>query len=268
MILRCEHDNGVVTYESELLSAAGVRHAFSTRVGGVSRPPYDSLNLGYLTKDTCPDGNTAMAENFRRLRAAIGLERRFRVQVGQVHGAGVYVPPHRPQRMRDIPPADAIVSDVAGSMPTIRTADCVPILVSRRDGRVVAAIHAGWRGIIAGVIPATIGTMLARFGIPAEQAIAAIGPCIGVHCFEVGPEVSGAFEQAGLSVAVARRLGPKPHIDLAAAAALQLRRSGVRADSIDRSDRCTHRDAAEFFSHRRDHGRTGRMAAVIAVKEA
>lgn len=265
MLERCEHDNGVVTYQSGLLRSLGVPHAFSTRIGGVSEPPYDTLNLGLLTKGVAPDNNTDVAENFRRLRRAIGLERHFRVQVSQVHGSEVWVAPREPRRLRDSPRADAIVGDVSGAMLTIRTADCVPLLLSSPDGRVVAAVHAGWRGIVAGVVSAAISRMQECHGIEAESVLAAVGPCISVEHFEVGVEVVEQFESAGLAGSVVHAPGRKPHIDLAHAIRTQLQEADVPSDSIDSSDRCTHRDADEFFSYRRDRGDTGRLAAVIAA---
>lgn len=264
ILRRHEHANGVVTYRSDRLREVGVRHAFSTRIGGLSEGPFASLNLGYLTKDDAPDDNTSVAENFRRLRRAIGCERDIRVQARQVHGNRVWTPPAEPLRLRETPEADAIASDRPGTMLTIRVADCVPILMSSRDGKAVAAVHAGWRGIVAGVLPAAVRAMEERFGADPASIIAAIGPCISAEHFEVGPEVADAFRESDLAEVIDEQPDTRPHIDLSAAAALQLQRSGVLPDRIDSSDRCTYRDAGEFFSHRRDRGRTGRMAAVIA----
>lgn len=267
MIRRIEHQNGLVTYQSDLLHEAGVRHAFTTRIGGVSSPPYDTLNLGYLTKEIAPDNNTDVAENFRRLRRVVGLERYMRVQVRQVHGAGVYTATVRPQRLRDAPPADAIIGDVRGTMLTIRTADCVPLLLGSRDGRVVAAVHAGWRGIIAGVVDAAIQAMRGRFAVEPSELIAAIGPCIGVEAFEVGEEVAAEFDRAVLAAAVDRKGRARPHINLSAAVAMQLARCGLDEANIEQAGRCTSENREEFFSHRRDRGVTGRMAAVAAVRD-
>jgi polyphenol oxidase len=264
MLRRVEHENGVVTYQSDLLRDAGVRHAFSTRIGGVSAAPYDTLNLGYLTKGTAPDHNTDVSENFRRLRRAVGLERRWRVQVTQVHGAEVYIP-DRPRRLRDTPAADAMVSDITGAMLTVRTADCVPLLLASRDGRTVAAVHAGWRGILAGVVAGAVGAMQQRFDVSAGRMLAAIGPAIGVERYEVGEEVAAQFESGGWRHTVHRAGYDRPHIDLSAAVRMQLQATGLRDEAIDSCTCCTHRDAAEFFSYRRDRARTGHMAAVIAA---
>ncbi|MEO0966351.1 MAG: laccase domain-containing protein, partial [Planctomycetota bacterium] len=151
------HDNGLKTLRSPLLAAAGVRHGFSTRVGGVSRGEYASLNLGSLRKNARPgegDANTAVSENFRRLRAALRLERRPRFAARQCHGAGVWVVDRdKPPREADVPAADALVTAVAGPMLAARSADCVPVLLAAGDGRAVGAVHAGWRGVVAGVVP-------------------------------------------------------------------------------------------------------------------
>jgi YfiH family protein len=161
------------------------------------------------------------------------------------------------------------VTDQPGLLLAVRVADCVPVLLAGGEGRVVAAVHAGWRGIIAGVLPAAVKTFADSFHLPAPGLVAAIGPCIsGVH-FEVGPEVARAFVAAGLAPAVqgttaSDGAGAKPHIDLRRAARMQLEQEGIPARAIDDTDRCTYTHAAEFFSHRRDHGVTGRMAAAIA----
>jgi YfiH family protein len=142
---------------------------------------------------------------------------------------------------------------------SVRVADCVPVLLSSGDGRVIAAVHAGWRGVIAEVVPNALATMRCL------NAVAAIGPSIGFEHFEVGPEVLAEFAGVfGGDAPIRRRDDGKGHVDLRAAIRLQLLHAGVADDRIDVSDRCTFRDAGEFFSHRRDRGVTGRMAAIIA----
>ncbi len=259
MLQRIEHENRLVTYQSPLLRELGVVHAFSTRIGGISTGDYASLNLGPLTKGGYTDHNTSVSENFRRLRKAIGAERTMRTVVKQVHGCGVWEPPPEPVRVEDAPEADAIISDNPLHLLVIRIADCVPILMTSDDGKRVAAIHAGWRGIVAGVIPRTVE----KFG---PVAASAVGPCISAEHLGVGDEGVEAFEQAGLIDAVDRTTYAKPHVDLRRAARMQLEQAGVTA--IETTDRCTYRDHDEFFSHRRDvthRGRatTGRLAAVI-----
>jgi YfiH family protein len=161
--------------------------------------------------------------------------------------------------------ADAMVTAEPKVLLTIRVADCVPVLLASEDGRIVGAAHAGWRGIVGNVIAKTVRTLHEEGPAP-ERLVAAIGPCISAAHFEVGEEVAAEFMQQDLAAAVKPDPGKKPHIDLQAAARLQLERAGV--SRIDRHNLCTFRDAAEFFSHRRDNGITGRMAAVIACRSA
>ena len=264
MLQRIEHDNGVVTYQSPRLTQAGVRHGFTTRLGGISPPPYDSLNLGLLAKGPGSDANTSVAENFRRLRAALSVERVPRFAPVQRHGCGVWdVDDALPVRPEDSPEADAVVTSQPDRLLAVRTADCVPILLATKDGRSVGAVHAGWRGVLAGVVPQAVQRL-------ANEVVVAVGPCISVEHFEVGPEVVAAFTDAGLSEAVHARDGSQ-YIDLPQAVAQQLTEQGIPAEDVDLSSCCTYRDEAEFFSYRRDvtHRQqecTGHMAAVIAAR--
>lgn len=266
---RIEHEQGLVTFQSSRLRALGFVHAFTTRRGGVSEGPYASLNLDTLEKGEATDANTAVAENFRRLRRALGGERLVRVAVRQVHGREVWVPPPGPVHPRDAPEADAMVTTEPGKLLTVRVADCAPILLGGRTAtgeRVVAAVHAGWRGVVAGVAPAAVATMRERFGAPPEELVAAIGPCIGPAHFEVGPEVVEAFEGAGLGGTAQPGARGRPHIDLRRAVSLQLQNAGVPAERIEMSEHCTYQEAELFYSYRRDGARSGRLAAVIAIE--
>ena len=246
---------GVVYYQSSLLAQNAVPHAFSTRNGGVSQPPFDSMNLGVAGDKTCID------KNFDRFQRAIGCGDFSPVCISQVHGAAVHVVEDDLSNNE----ADAVVTDRRGVLLAVRTADCVPILIHDPATNAVSAIHAGWRGMVAGVIGKTISVMEQRFGSRPSQLFAAIGPCIGSGHFEVGEEVVAAFEKTSISDdVILRKTGKKPHVNLSAAASDELVRSGLLIDSIERTDRCTFEHAKEFFSHRRDAGRTGRMAAVIA----
>jgi len=300
--------NGVVYYASPLLEQLGVRHGFSTRLGGKSPPPFHSLNLGNPSGCDMQDDFPRIYENFDLFQSACGVADRTRCWVHQIHGGEVVVvrcgePFENGMR------ADALVSDDPTRVMSVRVADCVPVLLASEDGRVVAAVHAGWRGVIAGVVrnalerlralafapsPGTPGegwaegsaqltidgrtTSTALNPHPAlsrstgrgkEGAVvfAAIGPAIGFDAFEVGPEVLAEFERVFRADApIRRRDDGKGHVDLRAAIRLQLLAAGVAADRIDDSDRCTFRDADEFFSHRRDRGVTGRMAAIVSPK--
>ena len=225
MLYRWEHA-GVVAYRSKVLDALNVPHAFGTRQGD----------------------DVALAR-------ALNIEDRQWVRVRQVHGKAVH---HQPPAGDQPCDADAVVLTQRSQVTRMLTADCVPILLASLDGSKVTAVHAGWRGLVGGVIEAAVDTLDAPF-------VAAVGPCISVKHFEVGEEVAEEFD-----VHVVRRdFGPKPHIDLRAAAQAILHQRG--AAQIDTTDRCTYEHEEEFFSHRRDvthqgNATTGRMMSVIACR--
>jgi YfiH family protein len=266
MLQRVEQ-NGCVFYLSPLLARAGVPHAFSTRIGGVSSGPFASLNLGNPSDSEIKDTADNIATNYRRLHEAIGCADRARCFVHQVHGCAIANASNRADFTNNRP-ADALVSNAPAQLLAIRTADCIPILLATDDGRFVAAVHAGWRGIVANIIQHAGDELRRIAGSTCAKLLAAIGPCISKPHFEVGPEVLSHFEQAfGSTAPIDRSPDGKGHVDLPRAAYLQLLACGLSPDHIDITDRCTFRDADEFFSHRRDRGVTGRMAALVGVRD-
>lgn len=285
LLKRCENKSGLVWYESPLLSGVGVPHAFSTRLGGVSAEPFDTLNYQPADCDLSHidptaelrepstgevDGYAQVRENVERLAAAMGQAATPVRCIWQVHGTNVVdsvalltpVPKRSPCIVAK---ADGILTDRTNELVAIRVADCVPILLADDSGKVVAAVHAGWRGLVGGIVPNAVSKLAERSRSNRSTLIAAIGPCISVDHFEVGPEVAEAFMKADLAEAIVDRQ-PRPHVDLPLAISIQLQRVGLLPDRIDRTDRCSFRDESEFFSHRRDHGRTGRMCAMIGIR--
>jgi len=255
---------GVVYYGSRLLDAAGVSHAFSTRRGGVSPAPFESLNLGNPTGCDVVDDGERIERNYALLQEAIGCGGMERCRLHQVHGADVHAV-RAGMPFESGMKGDALTSDDPGRVIAVRVADCVPILMASDDGAIVAAIHAGWRGVVANVVAATMNQVRERS--PRSRFVAAIGPCIGFDSFEVGVEVLEEFERAFGADAPVRRVDEgKGRVDLREAVKRQLRMEGLSDDRIDTTDRCTFRDADEFFSHRRERGVTGRMCALIAPK--
>jgi len=276
MLQRVVHGNGVVTYQSPLLAAVGVVHAFATRIGGVSTGPFTTLNLGNPAAPGPQDTADNLAENYRRLQDAIGAAGVQRCWVRQVHGAavGVVAPESEGEyaealnaeildRWQGQTAADALLTAQPGVLLTVRIADCVPVLLASADGRVVAAVHAGWRGVVGGVVLQALKALGER-GVEPDQVRAALGPAISAVNFEVGADVAQEFQRAGLAHAVQATGGGKAHVDMQGAVRAQLAAAGVAA--IDGNGCCTVRDAADFFSHRRDQGLTGRMAAVIMCR--
>jgi YfiH family protein len=273
VLQRITHPNGVVTWRSPLLHSIGVVHAFSTRIGGISSGPFAALNLGNPGEGE-KDSEENLRENYRRLQEALGCAGVMRAWVRQVHGRNVELLEREPEgeygetleaevrdRFSGQLAADAIVS-AEPVLLTIRVADCVPVLLASGDGRIVGAAHAGWRGVAGNVAEKTIRAMRE---IGAREIIAAIGPAISRDNFEVGAEVAEEFGRQGLGAAVRQGAGgEKPHVDLQAAIRRQLERAGVAR--VDGNELCSYRDAGDFYSHRRDAGRTGRMAGVIMAR--
>lgn len=255
---------GPTWFSSPLLSQIGLPHAFSTRIGGVSDGPFASLNLGNPAQSPLRDTDANIAENYRRLLTAIGRPEGRLCRVHQVHSAEIILirsgQDHDNSRQ-----ADAIITSDPGVVASVRTADCVPILIGSRDGRWVAAVHAGWRGVVTGILPAVLTRLMRETNLVAADFVVAIGPCISGEAFEVGPEVTRQFERAfPARPPITRRVGEKAFIDLPDALLQQALAAGVPQDQIETTTCCTYRDQPLFFSHRRDHGLTGRMAAVIS----
>jgi polyphenol oxidase len=226
--------------------------AFSTRQGGVSEGPYASLNLGIFTGDE-PE---RVVENRRRLCAAAGVDPERATMAWQQHGAEVRkAHPEsivNPGLRHD--PCDALWSDEPGQAMLLLTADCLPIALARLDGErpAVAVLHAGWRGLLAGIVPAGVAALGARL------VTAAIGPAIGPCCYEVGEDVAGPM-RAAFGTGLVR----EGRLDLWSAAERALLAAGVAR--VERFDLCTACDEERFFSHRRDCGLTGRQGVLARV---
>lgn len=229
---------------------AGVRTLVTTRAGGVSEGPYASLNLGFSTGDD----TAAVEENRRRLRELLPQEPRW---LKQVHGAHVVDADHAHGR----PEADAAVAKRVHTVCAVLVADCLPVFFCDNEGATVAAAHAGWRGLASGVIDNTVAAMR-ESGVEPRNIIAYIGPGIGRHVFEVGPDVRDAY--VGPDPAAAAAFTPRANgkwlADLPALARRALARCAVGA--VYGGDLCTYSDPKRFFSYRRDKV-TGRMAALI-----
>lgn len=232
-------------------AAANVRACVTTREGGVSLPPYDCFNLG----DHVGDDPAAVAQNRLRLSEQLGCQPTW---LQQVHGVAVV--DADPQRVLT---ADAVVSRTPGIAACIMTADCLPVLFSDRAGTCVAAAHAGWRGLAAGVLEETVAAM----GIEPGQLLAWMGPAIGPHVFEVGDEVRQAFVEQHVEAAAAFRASANHgrHLaDIYALARLRLSACGVR--QVSGGGFCTVSDP-RFYSYRRDQGHTGRFASLVWLQQ-
>lgn len=242
----------------------GFRHGFTTRAGGVSAPPYDSLNLG----GKWGDDPAHVTENRRRLAVAVGGEP---FAARQVHGTTirrVHAGEERAEVARH--EADGLCSDVPGLVLGVFVADCVPVLLADARTGACAAVHAGWRGTVAGILPQAVHTLAREFGARPEDLRVVLGPAIGPCCFEVGLEVVDALESAipdaracGIVRPSPRSAVDKAHVDLHAANRFLLEGAGVPADGIDGFAACTRCDRERFFSFRRDGASTGQQMGVI-----
>jgi YfiH family protein len=231
---------------------------FTTRNGGVSRPPYNSLNLGFNTED--PRYN--VEGNRSNLARAFGVPPHLLLTVRQVHGTDLLI--------IDEPNPDLfhfLSLECDGIMVGILVADCFPVILFDPRQRVAAVVHVGWRGAAAGILGKTVRALQDTFGCRAEEIRAAVGPGIGAHRYEVDRPVRDAFRQGSghwEKIAEEVALG-KWHLDLRQSCLLQLEESGLEPAHLEAAeqDTCCHREL--FFSHRRDKGQTGRQMGFVLI---
>jgi hypothetical protein len=240
----------------------GFLAVFTTRLGGVSQPPWESLNLGYHVGDSPVD----VTENRRRLLKALSLDPESLVTTEQVHGTAVaaVASPGRHQA------TDGLVTMSRGLTLAIFCADCVPVFLLDPRTPAAGVVHAGWNGTIAGIAGLAVEAMVRRFGSRPGDLIAAIGPSIGPCCYEVGPEVAAPAEDR-FGSGVLREGGGRPHLDLWEANRLTLLSAGLDRRHVHVSGLCTSCREDLFHSHRRETvrgrspARSGRMAALTRL---
>ncbi len=253
--------NGVTHYEFERLAADGrVAHAVFTRLGGVSRPPFASLNLGR----TVGDRVEAVEENHRRALGVLDLASRETVSCYQVHGARVGLV-GRGHAGTVQPATDALVTRAPGVALLLRFADCAPVLLFAPDVPAVGLAHAGWRGVAAGVVGATVRAMVERLGCDPARMWAGLGPMIGPCCYEVDAATAAAVTRAcpdGASVAQQRE--GRLVLDLAAAVQAQLNAAGIA--EVEQAGLCTACHVDEFYSHRAERGHAGRFGIAMGIR--
>ncbi len=259
-------------------------HGFSTRPGGKSvLDGKKVLNLGFAEWDT----RHRVLSNRKRFLEAIGAEDFALVPLRQIHSDVIHAfkaAPSEPCR------GDASITNTPGLLLAVQTADCVPVLLADPMHRVVAAVHAGWRGTLQRIVMKTIGRMQMSYGSKPEDLLVALGPAIGGCCYEVGTEVARAFSAQFARAAEwfdELRTGDEPdplqwlsmappghnpppkkvHLDLLAATRWQLAEAGVKPENIAANDLCTACRTDLLFSYRRDGARTGRLMAVIGIRK-
>jgi YfiH family protein len=251
--------NGVVFYRFEaLVGEPGLDHALFTRLGGVSQPPFATLNLGH----TVGDDLEGVRVNHQRALGALGWRREDVATCYQVHGARVGVV-GLDDRGQVRPETDALVTDTPGVVLMLRFADCAPVLFFSRRRRVIGLAHAGWRGVTAGNVPATVATLVEVFGCEPADLWAGVGPSIGPCCYDVGQDVVEQVREVVNGREPFRWEAGRARLDLWTAVQSQLEENGV--GRIEVAQMCTACHTDEWFSHRAERGRTGRFGVAIGL---
>lgn len=269
--LTCHAQGDLVYYSFPALDAIPfVRHGFSTRLGGVSEGVFSSMNLSFTREDE----ESAVAENFRRICAAMGVDDRKVVISAQTHTTNLYNVTAADAgrgitRERGYTDVDGLITDQPGVVLCTQYADCVPLFFADPVRRVVATSHAGWRGTAAGIAADTVRRMESDYGCHPEDIVVGIGPSIGSCCFEVDTPVYEAFCQVPVFDAgcYTDNGGGKYHIDLWEVNRRFLLEAGVTDEHITVTDLCTRCRPDVFWSHRATGGVRGSLAAFIAIGE-
>lgn len=262
--------NGDLVYITfpRLEACGAVRHIFSTRLGGVSQGQYSSMNLSFSGGDKFD----SVEENYRRLCSAVGIKTSHLVLSKQTHTNNVRIVTKTDCGTGYTKPAftdvDGLITNESGVALVTQYADCTPLLFCDPVKRVCATSHAGWRGTVSKIGEVTVHKMVNEFGCNKEDIIAAIGPCIGICCYEVDMPVYNAFLKSGIDLdGVFQNGKDNEHfmLNLTKANKNILISAGIREDNIDISDICTCCNHIELHSHRATGGKRGNLAAIIEL---
>ena len=257
--------NGKLTCLQPTGVDGGIVAGFSTRNGGVSRAPYNSLNLGLNTEDQ-PAQVEGNRSTFSR---TFDLAPHQLLTVKQVHGDDLLlIDEPNPDISHFLTlEVDAIVTNQPDIMIGVLVADCFPVLIWNAERRLVAAVHVGWRGAANGILGKVVKAMSDHFSCPVDQLQAAVGPGIGAHRYEVDRPVRDAFRHGSgfwAEISSEVKLGHW-QLDLALSCRLQLERAGIKPQSIEVAEQCTCCHPELLFSYRRDNGKTGRQLGYIML---
>jgi YfiH family protein len=253
------YEDGLVLYRFESLGVDLAEHAVFTRLGGVSRGAFASLNLGSSTGDD----EMAVAENHARVYAHMGIDESQVISPHQVHGNHIALVTGD-DGGKVVPNTDGLITDSHDVALMLRFADCQPILLYDPSNHALGLVHAGWRGVALGIARRAVETMHEAFGTEAESLFAGLGPAIGPCCYTVGDNVAAAMGYALPDWRqVMQREGEGWRLDLTAANAQQLGAVGV--SNVERARLCTSCRTDEFYSHRASGGVTGRFAVAARL---
>ncbi len=262
--MKTRHSGGIEIYSfTHLEPWPELTQAAFARGGGVSDPPFQSLNVSFAVQDDLEGVRT----NRRLMAESVGWDPSLIVSAGQVHGRHAVAVGKANIGGGDLPDTDALVTDEPGVLLLLKFADCVPIVLWDPVRRVVGLAHAGWRGTVLGTPAAALELMVERYGTRPSDVLAGIGPSIGPCCYEVGPEVVAAAGKAFAGADVLQRdPSGKAHLDLWGANTESLMRVGVPEENIATARICTRCHSDVFFSHRGSGGRTGRFGMVAGIR--
>jgi len=267
------HSSVDTLFFENLAEYRGIIHFVSTRSGGFSNSPYDSLNLGLHVGDD-PD---KVLKNRNKLAEAIGIPLDQFTFAKQIHSGTVTAISEAMKgrgstnQEEAVKATDAMVTDVPGICLTILVADCVPMLFFDPARKVIGAAHAGWRGTVQSIALHTVRAMEEAFGCSPHDILVGMGPSIGPCCYEVGPqvieEIKAVFSCHQEYIRRESKDG-KGYLDLQKANRDQLVRAGIRSENIETINQCTCHNSRVFFSYRQQHGQTGRFGAGICMVKA
>ena len=255
--------NGLKYFQFEIFNGQPLFHAVLTRQGGFSTGPFASLNTG----GTVGDAPVAVQANHEKIYETLGFDYESRYDVWQVHGNEI----HCAEAPRDLttphPKADGILTNRLGITLFMRFADCVPVLLMDPVHKVIGIVHAGWQGTYLQIARVAVEKMAACYGSHPGDLLAGIGPSICQRCYEVGPEVQQAFKGSfgSRSDVFFNRQDGRLYLDLWVANRAALHRAGVK--QIETAGLCTACHLEDWYSHRAEHGRTGRFAVLMALAE-
>ena len=245
-----------------------VRHGFSTRLGGVSEAPYDTLNLGLRTED-CVEN---VRENYKRFCNAVGVDETKLILTRQVHSRDIKIVTKSDcgkglAKESDLGEFDGLITAQRGVPIAVFYADCTPILLLDPKKKVIAAVHSGWRGTMSRIGRYAVQIMRREFASKPEDILAAFGPSIKKCCFEVGSDVFVEFCQmfGARALSGTKEVNDKFYVDTDKLNKEQLIAEGLKEENISICEECTFCNNDVFYSHRADKGKTGRMCAVIEL---
>ena len=272
-VLTVKENRGVTYLSFHILEDTGlVSHAFSTRLGGVSKGDFATMNFSFTRGDDRDD----VLENYRRMAAALGVDRERMVLTWQTHTTNVRRVTEEDEgkgivRDRDYRDVDGLITDIPGITLVTFFADCVPLYFLDPVHKAIGLSHSGWRGTVKRMGQVTVDAMKEAFGTRPEDIIACIGPSICGDCYEVGEEVADefadAFHEKYHDVILLKKQNGKYQLDLWKANEIVLKEAGIKGDNLAVTNICTYCNPQLLFSHRRTAERRGNLCAFLSLKE-